>query len=148
VPDEFIAYIGSMVGRPIEYYSCFISYSTHDQEFAKQLHADLQTKGVRCWFAPHDIHDRLLLILSEDSMSSEWVKTEIAKARKRDVKEGQRCCFLSGWWGSRGCAIGSASTAIRGKTRRARCGSISSPTSATGRNTIHIRRRWGGWWGI
>ena len=27
VPDGFIAYIGSMVGRPIEYYSCFISRS-------------------------------------------------------------------------------------------------------------------------
>jgi len=55
VPDEFIAYIGSMVGRPIEFYSCFISYSTKDQEFAERLHADLQAKGVRCWFAPHDI---------------------------------------------------------------------------------------------
>jgi hypothetical protein len=27
------------------------------------------------------MYDRLLLILSEDSMNSEWVKTEIAKAR-------------------------------------------------------------------
>jgi hypothetical protein len=34
VVDEFIAYIGSMVGPPIEFYSCFISYSTRDQEFA------------------------------------------------------------------------------------------------------------------
>src|ERR1035438_3698757 len=109
VPDGFIAYIGSMVGRPIEYYSCFISYSTHDQEFAERLHADLQAKGVRCWFAPHDmhsgqkiheqideairLHDRLLLILSEHSMSSEWVKTELAKARRREVKEGKRVLF-------------------------------------------------------
>ena len=42
VPDEFIAYIGSMVGRPIEFYSCFISYSTKDQEFAERLYNDLQ----------------------------------------------------------------------------------------------------------
>ncbi len=70
--------------QPFLYNSCFISYSTKDQEFAERLHADLQAKGVRCWFAPHDIkggrkvheqideairlHDRLLLILSEDSM--------------------------------------------------------------------------------
>jgi hypothetical protein len=98
-----------MVGRPIEFYSCFISYSTKDQEFAERLYNDLQGNGVRCWFAPHDIqggrkiheqideairlHDRLLLILSEDSMKSEWVKTEIAKARKREVREGKRVLF-------------------------------------------------------
>ncbi len=94
---------------PVRYSSCFISYSTHDQEFAERLHADLQAKGVRCWFAPHDVkggrklheqideairlHDRLLLILSEHSMSSEWVNTEIAKARKREVKEAKRVLF-------------------------------------------------------
>ena len=55
VPEEFIAYIASMVGRPIEYYSCFISYSTKDQAFAERLYADLQAKGVRCWFDPHDV---------------------------------------------------------------------------------------------
>jgi TIR domain-containing protein len=39
------------------------------------------------------LHDRLLLILSGHSMSSEWVNTEIAKARKREVKEGKRVLF-------------------------------------------------------
>ena len=109
MPDEFIAYIGSMVGRPIEFYSCFISYSTKDQEFADRLYADLQAKGVRCWFAPHDIqggrkiheqiddairlHDKLLLILSEHSMSSNWVKTEIANARQREEQEKKNLLF-------------------------------------------------------
>jgi TIR domain/Pentapeptide repeats (8 copies) len=109
VPDEFIAYIGSMVGRPIEFYSCFISYSTKDQEFAERLHADLQAKGVRCWFAPDEmkggrklheqideairLHDKLLLILSDDSMSSNWVKTEIANARAREKREGKQLLF-------------------------------------------------------
>jgi hypothetical protein len=39
----------------IQYYSCFISYSSKDDAFAKRLHADLQNTGVRCWFAPHDL---------------------------------------------------------------------------------------------
>src|SRR6266581_3350718 len=109
VPDEFITYMRSLVANPIEYYSCFISYSSKDEEFAQRLHADLQAKGVRCWFAPHDIqggrklheqidqairvHERVLLILSADSMNSEWVKTEIAKARKREVEQKKQVLF-------------------------------------------------------
>ena len=109
VPDEFIAYIGSMVERPIEFYSCFISYSTKDQEFADRLYADLQAKSVRCWFAPHDIqggktiheqideairrYDRLLLILSEHSIHSGWVETEIANAWERQIQQGKHVLF-------------------------------------------------------
>jgi uncharacterized protein YjbI with pentapeptide repeats len=109
VPNEFITYISSMVGRPIEYYSCFISYSTKDQAFADRLYADLQAKGVRCWFASHDIkggrkineqideairvHDKLLLILSEHSMTSDWVGTEIANARDREARDKKQMLF-------------------------------------------------------
>jgi hypothetical protein len=109
VPENFITYMASLVGSGIEFYSLFISYSTLDQEFAERLHADLQAKGVRCWFAPHDIrggkkiheqideairvHDKLLLILSPASMESEWVKTEISKARKREIREDRRVLF-------------------------------------------------------
>jgi TIR domain len=32
-----------------------LNYSTLDQEFAERLYADLQARGVRCWFAPHDM---------------------------------------------------------------------------------------------
>ncbi len=108
LPDDFIGYIKSIAGA-IQFYSCFISYAGEDQEFADRLYEGLQNKGVRCWFAPHDVkageklheqidaairlHDKLLLILSEHSMNSEWVKTEIFNAREREVAEKKRKLF-------------------------------------------------------
>jgi hypothetical protein len=58
VPEPFIVQMKALVRamEPIQFYSCFISYSSKDQEFAERLHADLQAKGVRCWFAPHNVH--------------------------------------------------------------------------------------------
>ncbi len=110
-PGKLITYLPSLLNQPIQFYSCFISYSTQDQPFADRLYADLQNKGVRCWFAPHDmapgqkiheqideairLHDKLLLILSPHSMNSEWVKTEIRKARKREVTDNRRMLFPS-----------------------------------------------------
>jgi hypothetical protein len=105
LPDELIEYLPSLLNQAIQFYSCFISYSTKDQAFADRLYADLQNKNVRCRFAPHDIqggkkiheqiaeairvYDRLLLILSEASMNSEWVKTEIANARQKESTGGR-----------------------------------------------------------
>jgi hypothetical protein len=78
------------------HYSCFISYSSKDHTFADRLHSDLESKGVRCWFAPHDLsigaktwdaideaiqfRDKLLIILSEASITSDWVEDEVNKA--------------------------------------------------------------------
>ena len=109
LPDNLMEYLPSLLNQAIQFYSCFISYSTQYQDFADRLHSDLQDKGVRCWFAPHDIaggkkiheqideairaYDRLLLILSDHSMKSSWVETEIAKARKRELREKRRMLF-------------------------------------------------------
>ena len=96
LPESLIEYLPSLRGKKIQFYSCFISYSTKDQLFADRLRADLQDKGVRCWFAPHDLsigaktwdaideairlRDKLLLILSEASIASDWVEDEVGKA--------------------------------------------------------------------
>jgi hypothetical protein len=105
LPDKLIEYLPSLLNQAIQHYSCFISYSAKDQEFAERLHADLQNKGVRCWFAPHDLpigaktwdaideairlRDKLLLILSQNSIESDWVDDEVQKAfaEERDRKE-------------------------------------------------------------
>ena len=105
VPEDFIIYIHSLVAHPIEYYTCFISYSSRDQAFADRLYTDLQSKGVRCWFAPEDMkigdkfrqridesirqHDKLLLILSVHSVASWWVEYEVEKALAKE-RQAQR----------------------------------------------------------
>jgi uncharacterized protein YjbI with pentapeptide repeats len=96
LPDLVIDYLQSLRGDAIRFYSCFISYSAKDQVFADRLYADLQNKGVRCWFAPHDmpiggkiwdaideairLRDKLLVILSNASIGSDWVEDEVNKA--------------------------------------------------------------------
>jgi hypothetical protein len=57
LPDSLIEYLPSLLNQAVQYFSCFISYRAkgEDEEFAKRLHADLQNKGLRCWFAPHDL---------------------------------------------------------------------------------------------
>ncbi|HEV2194064.1 MAG TPA: toll/interleukin-1 receptor domain-containing protein [Candidatus Acidoferrum sp.] len=111
VPEAFIANVKALVAamEPIEFYSCFISYSSRDQEFAERLYADLQQKHVRCWFAPEDmkigdrirprideairVHDKLLLVLTESSMKSAWVEEEVETAFERERKQERTVLF-------------------------------------------------------
>lgn len=111
IPDDFITFIPSHFGiqQAIQFYSCFISYSTNDEEFARRLYSRMRDEKLRVWFAPEDIkggqklheqieraiqmHDRLLIVLSENSMQSEWVMTEIRRARKTEIEENRRKLF-------------------------------------------------------
>jgi hypothetical protein len=49
VADEVIAYVRSLgqSANPIELYSCFISYSSKDQEFCERLLRDLRAKPAK-----------------------------------------------------------------------------------------------------
>ena len=96
VPELFITYMGSLVERGVEFYSCFISYSHEDKLFARRLHDALQARGIRCWLdekqiLPGDdiydevdrgirLWDKVLLCCSEYSLSSWWVDNEINTA--------------------------------------------------------------------
>ena len=109
VPDTFLPYMRSLIGQPLDFYSCFISYSTKDHAFAERLRADLQSKGVRCWFAPEDmeigdvirpridgairLYDKLLLVLSEHSVTSVWVKKEVETAFEKEQQQQRQILF-------------------------------------------------------
>jgi uncharacterized protein YjbI with pentapeptide repeats len=109
LPQAFIDFLPSLMGRPFQYYSCFISYSHEDENFARRLHADLQALGIRAWFAPHDLrageriqdqlnaairaHDKLILILSRESTGSRWVQYEVEKALSIE-SESQRAVLF------------------------------------------------------
>jgi hypothetical protein len=98
--DTFIEYARSLVQSPIKFYSCFICYSSKDQAIAKRLYNDLQSNGVRCWYARKDLkpgdfyrdridesirmYEKVLLILSEHSVKSKWVEKEVEQAWKRE----------------------------------------------------------------
>ena len=109
VPEIMIEYADSLLFSPIQYYSAFISYSHKDEDFAKQLHSALREIDARVWYAPEDMkrgqkmheqidqairhHDKLLIVLSEKSMNSSWVKHEIKKARQEEREHGKRKLF-------------------------------------------------------
>jgi hypothetical protein len=95
--------------QAIQFYSCFISYSHKDEEFCKRLHSRMRDEKLRVWYAPEDmksgrkiheqidaairVHDKLLLVLSEHSMASEWVKTEVRRARNEKSAKAGRVLF-------------------------------------------------------
>ena len=109
IPKDLIENIKSLSKQAIEFYSCFISYSSRDQEFVERLYADLQHTGTRCWYAPEDLrigdrlrpsidesirlHDKLLLILSENSVTSQWVDQEVETALAKERERNQTVLF-------------------------------------------------------
>lgn len=107
--DTFITYARSLTQKAIEYYTCFISYSSKDIGFAERLYADLQQKGIRCWFAPEDmktgdkirdridqsirLYDKLLLVLSQCSIASSWVEFEVEAALAKETVSNRLVLF-------------------------------------------------------
>jgi hypothetical protein len=92
-----------------EFYSCFVSYSTRDQVFCDRLYVNLQEHRVRCWYAPKDLktgdrfrqeiedaislHDKLLVILSEHSVNSDWVQEEVESCFERERRQERNILF-------------------------------------------------------
>lgn len=111
VPDDLIEFMLSLLKKnaDIRFHSCFISYSHKDEEFAKLLHSRMESEQLRVWFAPADMvggakiyeqieraiqqYDKLLVILSKDSIKSQWVTTELYRARQLELEHNRRIIF-------------------------------------------------------
>jgi Restriction endonuclease/TIR domain len=115
--DLLVDWLGKYVPPPSKllylpsrrFFSCFISHSSKDQEFVDFLVGRLRGSGVKVWYSPDDMvpgpklgeeifkainaFDKLLIVLSEASMNSEWVMTELRRARRREMLEGRRVLF-------------------------------------------------------
>ena len=94
--DLIVDYIPSLFDGAINYYSCFLSHSHLDKNFARSLYARLQEHDIRCWLDeqqmlpgddPHDLiqegiklWDKFILCCSRHSLTSWWVDSEINRA--------------------------------------------------------------------
>jgi hypothetical protein len=89
--------------------SCFIGFDLQDEEFARQLHADLQRNGIPCWFVPvhrkfgnplrptldrqRRLREKLVVILSETCIENQWIGEEV-EAALQEESEGNRLVVL------------------------------------------------------
>lgn len=110
ISKEFIRHVKSFAYQAIEFYSCFISHSSKDEKFAQRLYNDLLNCGVTCLYAPENLKigdkfrhwtdesilmsDKLLLILSENSIASQWVENEVEAAMEREREKGRNATML------------------------------------------------------
>jgi TIR domain/Pentapeptide repeats (8 copies) len=109
LPESIVTYVGSLMGRALEYFSCFISFTNADDDFTERLYNDLQAAGVRCWRWREDarwgralmgeidrairVYDKLIVVCSEHSLNAEPVIREIERALKREQREGKEVLF-------------------------------------------------------
>ena len=130
-----------------------VLYLLHQLQFQgpglrRALHADLQAKGVRCWFAPEDmkigakildaideairLRDKVLLVLSKDAIASDWVEGEVTRRWTRSASASAPCCSRSG----------STTRYLRRRRPGRGCcgGSGTSATSPAGRTTTLTAR--------
>ncbi len=109
VSENIIQNMALLTEEGLSHQSCFISHCGKDREFVEKLYTDLQNKGVRCWFASEDMkmgdktwnsiyhyirmRDKVLLVLSEDSISSEWIEDEVNATLAEENKRKKPILF-------------------------------------------------------
>lgn len=106
--DAFYEWVNEN-SAPLRLQSCFISYSLHDKPFVDRLRRALHASGVNYWYAPEhaqtgkvltsqidreiELRDRVILVCSEHSLSSDWVRWEIDRTREQERARGKSILF-------------------------------------------------------
>ena len=109
LPDELISHYRAYISNELQTQTCLISCSKADLIFSRQLHDKLQQQGIRCWIIPEELkggrdlqiqvsqalgsQDKLIIILSEQSMGSEWIMEEIQATRELEKQEQRRFIY-------------------------------------------------------
>lgn len=107
--NKEIEILKEQYSQPIKYYKCFISYSRKDIKFVEDLHSKIRDANVPTWRDSEDlkigdklrdkineqirIYDKLLIVLSKNSVKSPWVKYEVETALNREIKENKTLLF-------------------------------------------------------
>ncbi|MGB8644654.1 MAG: toll/interleukin-1 receptor domain-containing protein [Anaerolineae bacterium] len=108
VPETAIALAQSLIGQARPFFSTLILYASTDQELAQQLQRDLGEHGLRVWLGPEDlpdgrrrrhaeedhaVHDKFLLLLSRESIASDWIELHVDMALEREQRENSTLLF-------------------------------------------------------
>ena len=96
---------------------CFISCSTEDAPYARNLQIELRSRGVRSWLFPEDArgsalverhstsdqeeverwvraYDKLIVVFTEQALNSETIRNDIIRAQEQQQSLDQWCMLL------------------------------------------------------
>ena len=156
LPDEIIIHFQALFTKGLRTHTCLISYAKQDRAFAEQLHDDLQDQGIRCWLVPDELKggqdlqlrlsqalgrdDKLVLILSDTSMASDWIASELKAMRELENRNAGACFSPLAWQTRRWFNPGPSWNRVHSSTSRKKFVSTRFQTSAICTTSLRMKQ--------